>query len=170
MRYDVVMSTQLNATQRKIIALAILQRGDRTRRELFGDEDRISFNTYANFESGSRWPRAGNLRVIEDLLGWKTGAIAEALASNIDPGEITLAHMNGVQSFSGRVSIRDFSHAEFFADMPRRLKEIQSLLRKLDAYASTASELEKLSGLDEIPDLDDLEDIELNDGDVRSAS
>jgi transcriptional regulator with XRE-family HTH domain len=130
------MSTQLNTTQRKIIALARLQRGNRTRKELFADEDRISFNTYANFESGNAWPRAANLRIIEDLLGWKQGVIDEALASDMPAGDLTLAHMHGSMSFDGgRMSISDFSDAEYFADLPRRIQRIEELLARLEQYA-----------------------------------
>src|SRR5699024_7155687 len=109
------MSNQLNATQRKIVSLAKLQRGSQTRVEFFGDEAGISFSTYANFESGTRWPRTGNLRVLEDMLGWKPGVIDEALSSSMDPGSITLSHMKGSKSFSSaRPTIQDFSNEEFF--------------------------------------------------------
>src|SRR5690625_3241107 len=140
------MSNQLNATQRKIIALAKLERGSRSRKEFFGTESRISFNTYANFESGNRWPRTGNLRVIEGVLGWKPGIIDEVTASNVAAGRLTLAHMHGVQSLGGKVSIQDFSNAEFFADLPRRLKEVESLVHKLENYTLAASD--DLGGVD----------------------
>lgn len=133
--YSGHMSTQLDTTKRKIIALAKLQRGNRTRKELFADEDRIGFNTYANFEAGDTWPRSTNLRVIEDLLGWKQGVIDEALASDVPAGDLTLAHMNGIQSFRGKVTIEDFSDAEYFADLPRRIQCIEELLARLEQCA-----------------------------------
>lgn len=134
------MSTRLNTTQNKIIGLARLQRGSQSRKDFFGNETRISYNTYANFESGSTWPRSGNMRVIEDVLGWKPGVIDEAVSSGIAPGSLTLAHMHGQKSFGGRTSIQDFSNEEFFADLPRRLKEVEGLLHKLETYTLAASD------------------------------
>lgn len=142
------MSNQLNATQRKIVALAEIERGTTNRRDFFGDETRISFNTYANFASGSRWPRPGNLRVIEDILGWKPGIINEALASGISPARLTLAHMRGEKSFGARTSIQDFSNEEFFADLPRRVKEIEDLAKQLRQHSYTYAASDDLGGIE----------------------
>jgi len=122
------------------VTLAKIERGSATRQDFFGDESRISFGTYSNFESGSRWPRPGNLRVIEDLLGWKPGVIDEALASGLAAGDLTLDHMRGKRSFGARMSIQDFTNQEFFADLPRRVKEIEDLAYKLETYTLAASD------------------------------
>ena len=141
------MSNQLNATQRKIVALAEIERGTTNRRDFFGNETRISFNTYANFASGSRWPRPGNLRVIEDVLGWKPGIINEALVSGVSPARLTLEHMRGEKSFGGRTSIQDFSNEEFFNDLPRRVKEIEELATKLQQHSYTYAASDDLGGV-----------------------
>lgn len=134
------MSTQLDTTQRKIVALSKLQRGHRTRKDIFGDEDRIGFNTYANFEAGESWPRSRNMRVIEEILGWKPGIIDEVMASEMPAGDLTLAHMNGVQPLRGGASIRDFSDAEYFADLPRRINRVEDLLERLNQFTLAASD------------------------------
>lgn len=142
------MTNQLNPTQRKIVALAETERGQLTRRDFFGDEERISFNTYANFASGSRWPRPGNLLVLEEVLGWKPGVINEALASGASPARLTLAHMRGERSFGGRTSIQDFSNEEFFNDLPRRVKEIESLAKQLSQHSYMVAASNDLGGID----------------------
>lgn len=109
--------------------------------EFFGDEDRISFGTYANFESGKTWPHSGNLRVIEELLGWKRGIIDDVLVGDTAATALTLSHMHGGPVEDGqRLSIQDFSNAEFFADLPRRVKEIEDLVHKLETYTLAASD------------------------------
>lgn len=135
------MSTQLNATRDAIRHLSTRERGDRSRQEVHGGSDKVGINTYADFESGKRWPRAKSLRGIESILGWKQGAIDEALASGLAPGDLGLAHMRGEKSFtSTKAKIQDFSNEEFFADLPRRLKEIENLVHKLETYTFAASD------------------------------
>src|SRR5690625_3284284 len=134
------MSNQLSATQRKIVTLAKIERGSATRQDFFGDESHISFDTYSNLETGSHWPRQGKLRVIEELLSWKPGVIDEALTSCLAAGDLTLDHMRGKRSFGARMSIQDFTNQEFFADLTRRVKEIEDLVYKLDTYTLDASD------------------------------
>ena len=116
------MNNQLEPTKAKIVALAKAARGSRSRKELFGNETGISFNTYANFESGQSWPRAAGLRRIEAILGWKNGAIDEALASGIEPAHITETHMRGDLPFTPPMSrARELSDQELFQEVVRRL-------------------------------------------------
>lgn len=118
------MSNQLEPTRSRVVALAKAERGSRTRHQVFGDEDEMSFNTYANFESGHSWPRSASLRRIEAILGWKPGAIDEALASEIEPALIELEHMRGNKPFMIPTgSIREYSDAELLQEMMRRTAE-----------------------------------------------
>lgn len=142
------MSNQLNATQRKIVALAEEERGQLSRQDFFGGEKRISFGTYANFASGSRWPRPGNLRIIEEVLKWKPGVINQALASGIRASQLTLEHMRGAKSFGSRTSIQDFSNEEFFGDLPRRVKEIEDLAARLQQQSYTFAASDDLGGIE----------------------
>ena len=116
------MNNQLEPTKAKIVALAKAARGSLSRRDMFGAEQGISFNTYANFESGQSWPRAAGLRRIESILGWKNGAIDEALASGVQPAHITEAHMRGDLPFTPPKScVRELSDEELFQEVVRRL-------------------------------------------------
>lgn len=118
------MSNQLEPTQARIVALAKAERGTRTRREVFGSESGMSFNTYANFESGQSWPRSVSLRRIEAILGWKTGSIDEAMASGMEPALIQAEHMRGAEPFvTSSKSIREFSDSELAQEVSRRLGE-----------------------------------------------
>lgn len=118
------MSNQLEPTRARIIALAKAVRGSRTRREVFGNESELSFNTYANFESGQSWPRSSSLRRIEAILGWKNGAIDEALASGMEPALIQVEHMRGKGTFTRpNPSIRVFSESELAQELARRIAE-----------------------------------------------
>lgn len=118
------MSNQLEPTRARIVALAKAVRGSRTRREVFGDEAELSFNTYANFESGQSWPRSSSLRRIEAILGWKNGSIDEALASGIEPALIQAEHMCGKEPFTmPNPSIRVFSESELAQELARRIAE-----------------------------------------------
>lgn len=94
------MSNQLHTTQDRVRALAKTARGSSGRKDVWDEKFGISFNTYANFESGKTWPRSDTLRGIEKMLGWKDGAIDEALTSGMAAGQITLAHMRGELPFT----------------------------------------------------------------------
>lgn len=94
------MSNQLDTTHDRIRALAKTARGSSGRKGVYDEKFGISFNTYANFESGKTWPRAATLRGIEKMLGWKDGAIDEALSSGMPAGQITIAHMRGEAPFT----------------------------------------------------------------------
>lgn len=142
------MSNQLNPIQRKIARLATLSRGQRTRDQLLDEAPGISKNTYSNFESGSTWPRPATRRAIEELHGWKPGIIDDALDSGIHPSKLTLAHMRGEKSFGGRTSIQDFSNDEFFADLPRRVKEIEDLAKQLRQHSYTYAASDDLGGIE----------------------
>lgn len=88
---------------------------------MFENEAEMSFNTYANFESGHSWPRSSSLRRIEAILGWKAGAIDEALASEMEPALIELDHMRGLRPFMVPTgSIREYSDTELLQEMMRR--------------------------------------------------
>lgn len=93
------MSNQLDTTRDRIRALAKTARGSAGRKGVYDEKYGISFNTYANFESGKTWPRAATLRGIERMLGWMNGAIDEAIFSGMDPALISLAHMRGERPF-----------------------------------------------------------------------
>lgn len=115
------MENHLKATQERIVALARTERGQRTRQEVFGDEQDISFNSYANFESGSTWPRAATLRRIEAILGWVDGAIDSAMASGMEPATIQLSHMRGEEPFALPTgALQTFSEAELLQELARR--------------------------------------------------
>lgn len=115
------MEKHLKATQARIVALARTERGARTRQQVFGDEHDMSFNSYANFESGMTWPRAATLRRIEAILGWKDGAIDEAQASAMEPATITLSHMRGEESFAPQTAaLQTFTEAELIQELARR--------------------------------------------------
>ena len=104
--------------------MAKVERGTRTRNQVFGDESELAFNTYANFETGASWPRGASLRRIERLLGWKAGAIEEALASGLDPALIDLPHMRGERPFVlPSRDIRVFSDEEIYREAMRRHAE-----------------------------------------------
>lgn len=94
------MSNQLDTTRDRIRTLAKTARGSAGRKGVFDAKFGISFNTYANFESGKTWPRASTLRSIEQMLNWKDGAIDEAMAAGMEPALITMAHMRGERPFS----------------------------------------------------------------------
>lgn len=118
------MSNQLEPTQARIVALAKAERGTRTRREVFGSEAGMSFNTYANFESGQSWPRSVSLRRIEAILGWKAGAIDEAMASSMEPALIQAEHMRGTEPFAViSKSIQQFTESELAQELSRRIAE-----------------------------------------------
>lgn len=114
------MAQNLTGLQRRIIALARHERGDRTREELFGTFNGISPNTYANFETGRRWPRARTARQIESLLGWQGGIIEDVIASGIDPDSLTLEHMRGSARLGPATGIAVYSTEELIAELLRR--------------------------------------------------
>ncbi|MBM7847512.1 hypothetical protein [Arthrobacter roseus] len=115
------MSNQVEPTRRRLIALARTERGSRTRNEVWAGIEGLAFNTYANFESGKSWPRSSSLRRIEEVLGWKTGAIDEALASDMEPALITVAHMRGSEPFVvSTSSIQGYSDSDLLHEMMRR--------------------------------------------------
>lgn len=114
------MKDELNATQKKIIALARRERGGRTREQFFGNFHGISFNTYVNFESGSTWPRARTTRQLENLLGWQDGIIDDVMASDLSPAEITLSHMRGHDGPDPATGIAVYSTEELIRELQRR--------------------------------------------------
>lgn len=118
------MQTQLDATRKQIILLAKRQRGAKSREEFFGEFDGISFNTYANFEAGSAWPRHRSLAHIETLLGWREGIIEEIESAQIEPATLTLAHMRGELPLAdGASSLADYPLDDILAEVRRRYAE-----------------------------------------------
>lgn len=99
------MSNQLDTTRDRIRTLAKTARGSSGRLDVYDGKYGISFNTYANFESGKTWPRAATLRGIEEMLGWKTGSIDDAITSGMPANQITLAHMRGEAPFEAEVQL-----------------------------------------------------------------
>lgn len=68
------MNTQVEPTKDRIAALAMVERGSRSRETIIEGAD-LNLSTYSDFETRKRWPRAINLRRIEDALDWANGAI-----------------------------------------------------------------------------------------------
>ena len=149
------MSTQQDTTRRVIVYLATLERGERTRQEVHNGSDQVGINTYADFESGKRWPRSKSLRGIEHILGWKLGIIDQVLASGVDPNSLELAHMRGQKSLGeSKVSIQDFSDAEYFEDLPRRIRSLEQLRKTVSQDQYTVAASQDLGGVE----LDQIED------------
>lgn len=122
------MKNQVDVVRQRITALAEMERGGRTREAMFGDYEGISFNSYVNFASGKTWPRARTLRHIERVLGWKPGVIDEVVSLGVDPKELTLDRLRGRQELAAKTAIQDFSNEEYFADLPRRIRELEQLV------------------------------------------
>ncbi|MEZ2373083.1 hypothetical protein [Arthrobacter sp. RCC_34] len=121
------MQTQLDSTRNRIRALAISARGTRTREQLIQDSP-VNMSTYADFETGKRWPRAVTLRRIEELLGWKSGVIDEAMASGIEPELLELEHMAGGKTMSSTPrTLRGYSDMELLSELVRRTSEREAM-------------------------------------------
>lgn len=121
------MPTQLEPTRRQLVALAKQERGTKTREEFFGDFDGMSFNTYANFESGHNWPRTGTLRALERLLGWQAGIIDAVIALEVPPAMLTLDHMHGkIPLAPPSSSLADYPSSALLAEMMRREFEYEA--------------------------------------------
>ena len=120
------MQTQVDATRKQITVLAKRQRGAKTREEFFDGFEGISFNTYANFESGAAWPRHKTLTQIERLLGWQEGIIEQIEALEIDPATLTLAHMHGEEPLAPPASsLSEYRYEEILAELARRNAEAE---------------------------------------------
>jgi len=120
------VQTQVDATRKQITLLAMRQRGAKTREEFFDGFEGISFNTYANFESGAAWPRHKTLSQLERLLGWQEGIIEQIQALDIDPTTLTLAHMHGEKPLAPPASsLSEYPYDEILAELARRNAEAE---------------------------------------------
>jgi hypothetical protein len=118
------VQTQVDATRKQITLLAKRQRGAKTREEFFNGFEGISFNTYANFESGVAWPRHKTLSQLERLLGWQEGIIEEIEALEVDPATLTLAHMHGDEPLATpATSLSEYPSTALLAELARREAE-----------------------------------------------
>lgn len=117
------MTTQLEATKKRIAVLARETRGVRTREDLLGDSG-VYMTTYADFENGDRWPRAATLRKLEAVLGWVDTSIDQALMSGMPAPLITTAHMRGDESWTAPVApLRAYTDAELVQELAARYAE-----------------------------------------------
>lgn len=120
------MNTQVEAIKDRIAALAMVERGSRSRETIIEGAD-LNLSTYSDFETRKRWPRAINLRRIEAALDWANGAIDEAVASGMVPAMITLAHMRGEDDFvDHRPALSEYTSWELAAELVRRTELVQS--------------------------------------------
>lgn len=117
------MTSQLDATQHRVRALATLSRGSKSRGELI-EGTTLSLSTYTDFETGTRWPRAATLRRIESALGWKPGVIDEATSSTMEPELIGIEHMKGIEPVTSTPrGLRSYTDAEMLKELSRRDRE-----------------------------------------------
>lgn len=141
----------------RIRVLAKIERGGSSRRDFYGPDPHpgLSFNTYENFESGKNWPQEGTLRKIEELLGWATGSISEALASGLEPALITTEHMHGEKPFrSSPVELRNFADSELMLEMERRMAERKRIAEYNQSIMDAIAARGGMEGIkfDELPD------------------
>lgn len=117
------MNAQLDTTRNRVRALALISRGTKSREELL-EGSGISLSTYTDFETGKRWPRAVTLRRIEEVLGWKNGAIDEFIASGMEPSLVGAEHMRGETPFQAPATgLRAYTDAEMLQELARRAAE-----------------------------------------------
>lgn len=139
----------------RIRTLAKIERGQRTRKEMYGDGHGVSFNTYENFEMGKNWPQATSLRKIEHLLGWNNGVIDEALEAGLEPAQLTLDHMHGIKQFRhAPAELRGFADSELMLEMERRMaerKRIADTTKRMFDLLAAREGIENID-FDQLPD------------------
>lgn len=85
---------KLDATKARVVELARLERGRRSRDTVIAGTS-LHRSVYQDFEAGKSWPHAATLEKIESVLGWPGGIIEAVCKAGIAPERISLGHLRG---------------------------------------------------------------------------